>query len=691
VADPSPVAVASERGLAALFSPRSVAVLGASSKPEKHGYRLVNNLRSLQSGVAVYPITRTPGPILGHESYRSVAELPEAPDLVLVSVPAEVVPEAIAEAAAAGARSAVVFACGFSEAGAAGRDLQERMLAGARPAGLRVVGPNCMGVCNLDEGLYGTYFTNLPTDAGSVGFVSQSGGFGGTAFKELFALGVGISKFASIGNMSDVTHAELIRYLGDDEPTRVVAAFVEGVPNGADLLDAVAEVSAVKPVVVLKGARTKSGQVAAASHTGSLAAEGRVWEALLREAGALVAEDSDDLFDTAATLVRCEGRLPRGRRTAIATVSGGPSVIGADACDDYGLELPPLDEQLEHARALVPDFASFGNPVDFTSQTPRPNYAPAVAAVAAVPEVDSLLAINVGFDAPEFAEAFVAVWEQGDKPVVGYLVGEKIEAIFADHGIPNLPSTERAVRAARRLWDRARSQERASAVSRGVRFRFEPASGLGDGAMDEHAAKRLLADHGIPVTREAPVTDVAGAVAAAGEIGYPVALKLLSETVLHKTDAGGVVLGLRNADELEQAFAQFAERFPGESLLVQEMVPGGVELIVGARRDPQAGPIVMLGIGGVFVELLEDVVFARASLGPTRAVELVDELRAQRLLDGFRGAEPVNRAALAEVVERLGALLVANAEIAEIDLNPVIASGGTVTVADALIRCEPGD
>lgn len=678
--------------LDALFAPRSVAILGASAKPSKHGHRLVDNLRSLRPDVAVYPISRTPGAILGHESYRSLAELPEPPDLLLVSVPAEAVPGAMAEATSAGVRAAVVFACGFSETGDEGRELQERMLAAARPAGPRIVGPNCMGVVNSDEGLFGTYFTNLPMEPGAVGFVSQSGGFGGTAFRQLSALGVGISKFASIGNMADVTHAELMRYLGRDERTQVVAAFVEGIPDGEDLLEAVAEVSAIKPVIMLKGARTKAGQIAAASHTGSLATEGRVWEALLREAGALVAEDSEDLFDSAATLVRCNGRLPRGRRTAIATVSGGPSVIASDATEAYGLELPGLDVALAGVRPLVPEFAALGNPVDFTSQMPRAHYAPAVAAVAAADEVDSIVAVNVGFDAPEFAEAFVRVVQAGDKPVVGYLVGDRIEAIFREHGIPNLPSSERAVRAAGRLADRARVARRVAAERRSPRFAFAPADDLPvEGALDEHAAKLVLAEHGIPVTRERPAADAAEALAAAEAIGYPVALKLLSSTVLHKTESGGVILGVRDRRELERACADLLGRFPGERLLVQEMLAPGAELIVGGRRDPLAGPIVVLGVGGVFVELLDDVAFARAPVSPERALELTRELRAQALLDGFRGADPVDRAALAELIERLGSLLSANPGIVEADLNPVIAHGARLTVADALIRCEPAD
>lgn len=470
-------------------------------------------------------------------------------------------PDEIAEAAAIGCKSAVVFACGFTEAGDEGHDFQERLLAASRPVGLRVVGPNCMGICNLGVGLYGTYFVDLPATPGAVGFISQSGGFGGAAFKELYRLGVGISKFASIGNMSDVSHAELIRYLGADDDTRVVAAFIEGVPNGQELLDAIAEVSPVKPVVILKAGRTQSGQRAALSHTGVLATEGRLWEALLREAGAVVAEDSEDLFDSTASLARCGHRLPRSPRTAIATVSGGPSVIASDACDHYGLELPDLGDELTDLRPLVSPFASLANPVDFSSQTPRENFGRAVTTIAGLDRVDGILTINVGFDAPEFADAFVDVWRHGEKPVVGYVVGDRIEAIFTENGMPNLPTAERAARALRRLRDRAVVVERAWSGAAEGRLEFEPISDLPDGNLDEHAAKRLLSEHGVPVTREHVVLDLETASAASDRIGYPVALKVLSATIAHKTEAGGVILGDRDAESLARSVATLVRRF----------------------------------------------------------------------------------------------------------------------------------
>ncbi len=674
--------------LDAFFRPRSVAILGASANSDKLGYQLVANMRASAGERHVYPISRSRGRILDYEVVPSVRELPEPPDLLLISIPAEGVPKAIEEAVSVGARAAVILSCGFAEAGTVGRALQQRVLDVARPARLRIIGPNCMGVCDLHQGLIATYFSDLPSQPGRVGFISQSGAFGGMAFAHLYRDGVGISKFASIGNMADVSHAELVRYFGADEETRVIAAFIEGVPNGAELLDAISDVSRIKPIVILKGGRTEMGRAAAVSHTGSLAGEGRVWDALLQEAGALVAEGSEDLFDAAVTLARCEGRPAKGNRLAIVTISGGPSVVAADVCERYGLALPNLESDLAELKALVPEFASLRNPVDLSAQTAPSNYERAVSAVAAQPTVDAILAVNVGLDLPEFGHAFVRAWQDYEKPITGYLVGGTIEELFAQAGIPNLPSIERSVRALSHLHERTRRLEEVPSSRQEPRYVF-PRRPLRRGVLTEHEAKQVLAEHGIRVTRERLVQDRAEALSAAEDIGYPVVLKVASGRILHKTDVGGLFLGLTDERSLERAYEMLAARFPGESMLVQELVRGDLELILGGRRDPLAGPIVMVGIGGILTEVLEDVAFCRVPVSHDRALSVTGELRGQSLLDGFRGAPPVDRGALADLIERLSALLAANPDIAEVDLNPIIASGAQMVVVDALVRTGP--
>lgn len=666
--------------LDAFFRPRSIAIVGASANPAKLGHFLVKNMRQTGYEGQVFPVSRSAEEILDYPALPSLRDLSSPPDLVLVSIPAGGVPDTIADAVAVEARAAIVLACGFAEAGDSGAALQHRLVGTAADGGLRVIGPNCMGVSDLRARLNATYFDALPDAPGRVGFISQSGAFGGIAFDQLTKLGAGISKFASIGNMADVSHAELIRYYGEDPETEVVAGFIEGIPDGAEFLDAVSDVSAKKPTVILKAGRTKTGSAAAVSHTGSLAGEARVWDDLMREAGAVVAEDSQDLFDAAATLALEASRRPRGSALAIVTISGGPSVVAADATEAYDVELPNLSAGLSDLEPLVPDFASLRNPVDLTAQIAPENYERAVAAVAAHSDVDGILAVNVGLDLPEFGHAFAKVQAEVEKPVVGYVIAPGIEEIFREAEIPNLPSVERAVRAFRRLVDRARPVHERGADA----LHHFDGSELPPGLVSEHDAKKLLAEHGFLVTSEEEVTSRDEAMVAAQRIGFPVALKVSSADIAHKTEAGGIALRL-DAESLVETYERFEERFPGSPFLVQEMV-SGPELILGGRRDPLAGPIVMVGLGGVLTELIEDVSFVRAPTSESSALAAVARLDGQRILDGYRGGAAVDRALLADYAGRLGALLVANPFIVEIDLNPVIQTAHGLVVVDALIR-----
>ena len=670
--------------LDAFFRPRSIAILGASANPNKLGFRLVTNMRATDYSGKVFPVSRTSAEILDFPTVPSLRDCPEAPDLVLLSIPAEGVPDAIDDVAAVGGRGVIVLACGFAEAGEMGAELQRQVLERAGAGGIRIIGPNCMGVSDMGQGMNATFFTELPSDPGVVGFISQSGAFGGIAFDRLPKLGVGVSKFASIGNMSDVSHAEIIRYYAADDETKAIAAFIEGIPDGAELVEAVRDASERKPVVVLKGGRTKTGSAAAISHTGSLAGEARIWDVLLREAGAVLAEDSDDLFDAAAVLALHRDRLPGGNNLAIVTISGGPAVVAADACESYEIGLPNTAAGLAELEPVVPPFASLRNPVDLTAQIDPANYEQAVAAVSAHDDVDGILAVNVGLDLPEFGEAFARAAGKGEKPIIGYVIAPGIEEIFERATIPNLPTVERAVRAFRRLCDRT---QRMAQDSSEPRFRFEPVTLAGE-VLTEHEAKALLGEHGFSVTREEAVSSASQARDAASRIGYPAVLKVLSRDVVHKTDAGGVILGLVDDEAVAEGYDELSRRFPGEDVLVQEMAAGGVELILGGRRDPLAGPVVMVGLGGVLAEVLEDVSFHGAPLSHSQALGAIAELRTQRMLDGFRGAPPVDRPELAELLERLGALLAANEAITEIDLNPVIATEDGLVVVDALVRAE---
>jgi acyl-CoA synthetase (NDP forming) len=596
-----------------------------------------------------------------------------------MSVPGAAVPGVISEAIEARARAAVVFAAGFAEAGGEGVKLQQELAGRLSKGKLRLIGPNCLGVRNFHRPMNASTNASASPDPGPIAFLSQSGSFGNAAYDSLRALQAGLSLYASIGNMVDVAHADLIRYCGEDPHTGVIAAFAEGVPDVDALLDAIAEVAPRKPVVILKAGRSEFGQRAALSHTSSLAADGRVMAALLREAGAIVVESMQELFDTAAAFARSGDRLPRGRRTSIFAVSGGPSVVCADHCHDEGLELPPLEQSLASLRPIVPVFAALGNPVEITGQTRGANVVTCGTTLAKLDEVDSIVAISIGLDMPEFGEAMVAA--RAIKPVVGCATGANLPGVFAANGIPNYPSPERAVRALRHLTERGSAQP--TLRSPGQVLAKRP---LSPGVHTEAASKQYLATFELPVTAEQEVRTETGALAAARRIGYPVALKVSSSEIAHKSDSGGVLLNIATEQGLREAFATLNRRFPGAAALVQEMVAPGVELIVGAKRTRATGPVLMIGIGGVHAEILDDVVFCRAPTTRYAVLQAMSRLKSQRILDGYRGQPGVDREAIASIVVKLGGVIAGNPSILEVDLNPVTATAKGAVIVDALIR-----
>ena len=667
--------------LDAVFRPKSIAVLGASSEPGKFGHSLVQNLQSFNFPGEVYPVSRSAPEICGYKAFPSLRDLPKAVDLILVSIPSQAVPAGIADATAISAKAAVVYTAGFQEIGEEGRKLQQEMV--SRAAGkIRMIGPNCLGIRNFHLPMNASPVAQAALEPGPIAFVSQSGAFGNGAVAALRSLRIGLSKLASIGNMADLTHAHLFRYLADDPETSVIATFVEGVPDVPFFLDTIAEVSRKKPILILKGGRSKTGQRAALSHTGSLAGDGRVWESLVREAGGIFVDSSEELFDAAMALARAGNHLPRGRRTAIFSLAGGPGVVGADHCEAAGITLPPLDDALQSLRPIVPPFAALGNPVEVTGQTKREHMNTCAQAVITQPNIDSMIGIALGLDFAEFAQSLIEAKKA--KPVVACVIAPNSETMFAEAGLANYPSVDRAVRALRHMVERAEVLGRETPPQPAS----VPARALRAGVHSEAESKAYLAGYGLPVTREEVVTNAEAAVAAADRIGYPVALKVSSPTIAHKSDAGGVILGLKDAADLRSAVEVMGERFPGEAMLVQQMVSGDVELIVGAQRTRATGAVLMLGIGGIFAEVLDDVVFCRAPASTAAVRAALGRLRSQRLLDGYRGAPPIDRDAVAAIGARLSEIIAANPPISEVDLNPVIARANGAIIVDALIRVD---
>jgi len=676
--------------LEALFRPRSVAVLGVSRSPEKLGHRLLRNLLDHGFAGEVHPVNPGGEPILGRPVVRDARALPTGLDLALVSLPAEAVVEAVLALGEKGCRVAVVLASGFGESGEAGAALENELRAVARRTGMRIVGPNCMGVVNPTARLNGSYFWEVPFRPGGISFVSQSGAYGGLFFREARERGLGVAKFLSIGNQADLTLEEVLGHLGADPETRAIGLFVEAVGDGRAFVEIARRVTAIKPVIALKAGRTEAGRRAAGSHTGALAGVYATYLAAFEAAGVVAARETEELFDGLAALAAAGDRLPEGDAVVILTVSGGPGVVAADCAEASGLRVPQLPDRVRQAlRADLPPFGADRNPVDMTPQMDPRRFSIAVLSALGAPGIAGALAVDVGLDRPEFAEAVLSGARATGKPAVACAVDvPSVAAALAEGGVPCFPTPERAVRAYRALVRYARLRRRPAPVpprARALPAGLAEALGSAEGALGPEATRALLEAYGIPLAREGIAASPDEALARAEEIGFPVAVKAIVPSLLHKGEAGGVILALRDPGELREACRALRARFPAARLLIQEQVGPGLELIVGGRQDPGFGPVALVGLGGVLAEGLREVTLRLAPLAPGEAQAMLEEGRLAGLLAGGRGVPPADPKGVAAVIEAVGELLRAHPDVRELDLNPLIVSGGQAVVVDALV------
>jgi acyl-CoA synthetase (NDP forming) len=698
-----------------LFSPRSVAVLGVSRDPAKLGYHLLKNVKNYGYGGALYPVHPSGDPILGCPTVREIEALPDGVDLALVSLPAAAVPSAIEALASRRVRAAVVLSSGFGEVDEAGRSRQGDVGARARAGGLRLVGPNCIGVYSAPARLNGTYFGNLPrallraraTQAGppgadaisesqgdaetasgaGVGVVSQSGAYGGLIMHHLGARGLGVARFLSIGNQADVELSEVVEYLAADAATTVIACFIEGVRDGRRLVEAAARATARKPVVFLKGGRSDAGRRAAGSHTGALAGTYEVYRAACRRAGVVLADETEEFFDAIEVLAVAGDRPPRDGSVAVITVSGGPSVIAADTAERSGLRVPPLGDDTRRAlRTLLPSFAALGNPVDLTPQVERARIAPAVKLVFDDPSIGGAIAINVGLDHPEFADGILAASRATAKPVVAFTADTpEITARFQAGGVPVLPSPERAVRAWRALASARRAELPRTVSGRELPVELADALRFTRGALPYAESRRVLEAYGVRFCRETIASTAEEAVAAARSIGFPVVVKADAPGLLHRTESGGVQADVRDPAGVREACRHLRAKAGAQRFLVQERVGPGVELLLGARRDPIFGPVVVVGTGGILTEVIQDVSVRLAPVVNAEVEEMLGEGVRARLLAGPRGLPAAASPPLVDAIRSVSDLICSEPRVVEIDVNPVIVAGRVAVAVDALV------
>jgi acetate---CoA ligase (ADP-forming) len=682
--------LASVASLRPFFAPTSVAVLGASRRRESIGGQLFRNIISAEFQGVAYPVNPAGDAVAGVKGYRSAADLPEVPDLAIVCLPAEHVLAGVTDAIDRGTRAICVISAGFAEIGEEGRARQEELLAQVRSRGGRLIGPNCLGIAVSAPQLNATFGPRaLPP--GPVAFSSQSGALGLALLEKAEERGIGLSAFVSIGNKADVSSNDLIEYWEDDPETAVIALYLESFGNPRKFGRIARRVARRKPILAMKSGTTSTGARAASSHTAALAGSEAAVEALFHQAGVIRARTLEELIDAATLFSRQP--LPAGNRVAVLTNAGGLGILCADACESAGLELPALAEETAAAlRAALPAEASVANPVDMLGSATAPIYETALPLVLADPNVDAVIALFVPpvvAGAQDVADAIGRAATGAQKPVLASVIAEgRVETATDLALFPYPESAARALglAAGRSEWLRRPAGSvpevdriDSSRARRVVAERLE----AGEGWLSPAQARKVLEAYGVPVVPERLCEEAAEAADAAREVGFPAVVKTAAAGA-HKTETGGVALGLTTEAEVEDA----ARRI-GLPVIVQPQLSGSAELLAGVVQDPVFGPLVAFGPGGVFAELIGQAEFRIAPLTDADAEELVTGGKAGTLVRGFRGNPPADQGALTDLLHRLGRLGEDFPELAELDLNPVIAGPDGCVAVDARIRVAP--
>ena len=696
-------AVASVRRL---LRPTSIAVVGAGREPGGIGHTLVRNLVAGGFTGPVHPVNPRAATIAGLPASASVAAIPGPVDLALVAVPAALVAGVVDDCAAKGVKGLVVISSGFGETGADGAALEREVLARAHRGGMRLIGPNCMGVINTaaDVRMQATFAAD-PAVAGRLAFASQSGALGIAMLQMASSMGLGLSSFVSMGNKSDVSSNDLLRYWEQDDDTSVILLYLESFGNPRAFSRIARRVSQRKPIVAVKSGRTAAGSRAAASHTAAMATPDTAVDALFHQTGVIRVDTLEELFATGALLAA--GPLPAGARVAIVGNAGGAGILAADAAEAAGLRVAPLSEATRAAiLAVCPTAANTANPVDLGAGARAGAFTTALQAAMDDEACDSVVLVYAPVTTPspdEVAVAMAGVAQTATKPMAAVMLGmQRPPQALGDAGVPVFAFPEPAVRALGRVEGYARWRERpAGAVPTLDRINAVAARAVVDSAMhrlpetggwlDAAEVTALLQAYSLSPARSEVADTPAAAAAAAERVGLPVALKAASGAVLHKSDVGGVVLGLTTPDDVRAAFADMRARLGDAmgSALVQHMVEPGVEVIVGVVADPLFGPLVMVGSGGVTAEVFADRAFRVLPLTDRDVHELVRSIRGAPLLLGYRGAPPTDIEALEDVVLRVARLAEDVDELGELDLNPVIVSPSGAVVVDARLRLRP--
>ena len=692
--------------LESLFRPKGVAVIGASSKELHIGNRVIKNLIDFGYKGGIYPINPKSDEIRGIKAYKSILDVPGQVDVAHMVIPAKFVPQAVDDCGEKGVKHIIINSGGFAEIGPEGAAIEEDFLARAKKHGIRIFGPNCQGVINTDPAIRAyCNFTFTYPDAGHISIVALSGGVAEVIHQGFSEMGVGTRIYASNGNACDVTIPEIIRYLGTDDGTRVIVLYVEGLRDPETFMEVAKEVAAKKPILAMKAGRTAEGAKAAASHTGGLAKEDLATDLIFKKAGILSFRDEGELIQAAASFATQP--IPKGNRIGIITNTGGPAVIATDVFVGAGCELPPLSPQTESIlkEKLFPE-ASVHNPVDVLATGPAAHYR---ACMDAMMDDDQFDALYINFVTPFFvdnesiAKEIVAVNQQGRKPIICNLMTDRrqwteVVKILSDGGVPafSLPGVAARTMAALVQYGKIQSRDVGQlktfdgvdqANAAGI---IEGARAEGRKNLNAKEVYDILSAYNIPVADWRLVNDANEACNAAAEIGFPVVVKADAEHVIHKSDMGGVAVNLANEDAVRESVEKMTQQIGSSGLrfLVQKHQPEGLEVIFGAKAEEGLGHLIMFGVGGIFVEILKDVLFELTPVTDTEAEEMLRNIKGAPLLQGVRGAQGVDTTALKELVLRLSQLVSEVPGIQEMDLNPVLAYSDGLVAVDARISID---
>lgn len=673
------------------LNPKSVALVGASRDESKLGYAILNNI--IQDGFTgqVYPINPKADNILGLTCYKSVLDVPGDVEMAVIVIPSKYVPATMKECGEKGVKGVIIITAGFREVGQEGVQLENQVKEIAQDYGIRIIGPNCLGAIATYAPINASFAPNMP-EKGSIAFMSQSGALGSAILDWALAEDIGFSGFVSLGNKADVSEIDLLEAWGDDSNTNVIISYTEGLPDGKRFMDVARRVTRKKPVIAVKSGKTAAGSRAVSSHTGSLAGAEQAYDAAFKQTGVLRADSVQHLFDM--SIAFAYQPLLKGPNIAIVTNAGGPGIMATDALETSGLHLATLEHKtVEYLEANLPPAANTHNPIDVLGDTFEDRYAIALEAALKDKNVDGVLFIltpQIKTRIPETAEVAGQIAAKYDKPILAVFMGQaKVQAAFPvlkKYNIPNYVFPERAVTAFRAMldyyeWTQSPVEEPPvfDVNKEQVREIFADVRRQGRVTLGDAESRDVMTAYGIRIPRSELAATADEAVELARSIGYPVVLKIASPDILHKSDTGGVRVGISGDDNIRDEFHGLigrAEDYMPDAeiwgVLVQEMVVGGKEIIIGVNRDPQFGPLLMFGLGGIYVEVLKDVTFRVAPVSESEVRDMVSEIKTYSLLEGVRGEKPSDIDGIVDMILRVAQLAQDFPEIIEMDINPLL-------------------